>query len=70
MRLVVRQVILAENGGETSSETGETGETGGETGPALANSPTMHSRVVCKDPKPFFLNVKITAELNIYFVSY
>ena len=43
-------------GGETSGETGETGgKTGGETGPPLANSPTMHSRVVFQRPEnPFF----------------
>ena len=46
-------------GGETSGETGETGaKTGGETGPSLANSPTMHSRVVCKEPKSLLLNGK------------
>ena len=44
VRLVVRLVRLAETGGKT----------GGETGPPLANSPTMHSRVVCKDPKTLF----------------
>ena len=44
-------------GGETSGETGEAGgKTGGETGPPLANSPTMHSRVVCKEPKSLLLN--------------
>ena len=51
-------VGLAETCGETTlvvrlSETGD--KTGGETGPPLANSPSMHSRVIHKDPKtPFF----------------
>ena len=46
----MRLVRLAETGGMT----------GGETGPPLANSPTMHSRVVREDLKThFFLNAKI-----------
>ena len=54
VRLVVRLVRLAETGGKT----------GGETGPPFANSPTMHSRVVRKDPKTSYLfYLKIIAEL-------
>ena len=51
-------VGLAETCGETTlvvrlSETSD--KSGGETGPPLANSPSMHSRVIHKDPKtPFF----------------
>ena len=55
MRLVVRLVRLAKTGGKT----------GGETGPPLANSPTMHSRVVCGNPNThFLLNAKNIAELQ------
>ena len=47
-RLVVRLVRLAETGGKT----------GGETGPPLANSPTMHSRMICKDQTSQFSLLK------------
>ena len=44
MILMVRQVVTLVRLPKTS------GKTGGETGPPLANSPTLHSTVIRKDP--------------------
>ena len=48
MRIVVRLARLAKTGGKI----------GCETGPHLANSPTMHRRVVPNDPKKLFFMQK------------
>ena len=57
---MVRLVRLAETGGKT----------GGETGPPLANSPTMHSRVVREDLKRHGVKPRTKSDLQFDLEMY